>query len=113
MGQPWHGNLTRQNKRINRSRDSVACSLRFPRFTFGLIILSVMTHKRPAIDLAAELLQIVTASSWFRDLGLPTWCIGAGAVRHLVWEQLKGYAQSSHLADVGLVYFDPLESGFR
>jgi hypothetical protein len=72
-----------------------------------------MTHKRPAIDLAAELLQMVTASSWFRDLGLPAWRIGAGAVRHLVWEQLHSYAQPSHLADVGLLYFDPLESGFQ
>lgn len=56
---------------------------------------------------------IVTATPWFMDalragagLGLESWCIGAGAVRNLVWDHLHGYAAPSQLPDIDLVYFD-------
>lgn len=41
-----------------------------------------------------------------RSLGLPSWCIGAGAVRNLVWDALHGRSGQPLLADVDLVYFD-------
>lgn len=41
-----------------------------------------------------------------RELGLPCWCIGAGAVRNLAWDHLHGYATPSQLSDVDLAYFD-------
>ncbi|MEQ8484866.1 MAG: nucleotidyltransferase family protein [Pseudomonadales bacterium] len=70
----------------------------------------------PPTDLKDELCQIVNASAWFqralraaRELGLPSWCIGAGAVRNLVWDHLHGYAEPSSLADVDLAYFDSTE----
>jgi hypothetical protein len=63
-----------------------------------------------------ELLAIVRASPWFmealravRTLGLASWCIGAGAVRNLVWDALHGHAVPSALADVDVAYFDPAE----
>lgn len=34
------------------------------------------------------------------------WCIGAGAVRNLVWDALHGHAQPSALADIDLAFFD-------
>ncbi|WP_310332846.1 nucleotidyltransferase family protein [Roseateles asaccharophilus] len=40
-----------------------------------------------------------------RELGLASWCIGAGALRNLVWDALHGHAQHSTLADVDLAYF--------
>jgi hypothetical protein len=56
---------------------------------------------------------MVRSSEWFmaalragRDLGLSSWCIGAGAVRNLVWDALHGYPAPSQLADLDLVYFD-------
>lgn len=64
--------------------------------------------------MADHLRAIVRASDWFmaalqaaRALQLPPWCIGAGAVRNLVWDALHGHAQPSALSDLDLVYFDP------
>lgn len=60
-----------------------------------------------------RLAAIVRASSWFmgaldavRVLGLQSWCIGAGAVRNLVWDHLHGYSVPSALSDVDVAYFD-------
>jgi uncharacterized protein len=69
---------------------------------------------RPAgEELAARLITIAQASSWFmpalravRGLGLAEWCIGAGAVRNLVWDALHGMVLPSALADVDVAYFD-------
>jgi hypothetical protein len=65
------------------------------------------------LALAARLRDMAGASAWLapalraaRGLGLASWCIGAGAVRNLVWDALHGYAEPSHLADLDLVYFD-------
>lgn len=40
------------------------------------------------------------------SLGLQSWCIGAGAVRNLVWDALAGKAARSALSDVDVAYFD-------
>ncbi|HEX7639772.1 MAG TPA: nucleotidyltransferase family protein [Burkholderiaceae bacterium] len=61
-----------------------------------------------------ELAALALATPWFLDalraargLGLADWCIGAGAVRNLVWDALHGHAAPSPLADVDLAHFDP------
>lgn len=41
-----------------------------------------------------------------RSLGLASWCIGAGAVRNLVWDAVHGHAIPSPRADVDVAYFD-------
>jgi uncharacterized protein len=63
--------------------------------------------------LRTELVAIVNASPWFLDalravasLRLKAWCIGAGAVRNLVWDHLHHHAQPSSLSDVDVAYFD-------
>jgi hypothetical protein len=65
------------------------------------------------IDRRAELAAIARSSRWFmealravRVLRLESWCIGAGAVRNLVWDHLHGYASPSALSDVDVAYFD-------
>ena len=68
-----------------------------------------------AFDTDADRLRdIARACPWFLEalhaastLGLHAWCIGAGAVRNLVWDHLHGYATPSALSDVDLAYFDP------
>ena len=40
------------------------------------------------------------------SLKLKSWCIGAGAVRNLVWDRLHDYEEPSELADVDVAYFD-------
>nr|WP_232442200.1 nucleotidyltransferase family protein [Burkholderia ubonensis] len=40
-------------------------------------------------------------------MGLKSWCIGAGAIRNLVWDSLHGYVTPARPADVDLAYFDP------
>lgn len=63
--------------------------------------------------LAARLRAIARATPWcmqalqaVAQLGLPHCCIGAGAVRKLVWDALHGYAQPSALGDIDVAYFD-------
>jgi len=58
--------------------------------------------------------RIVAQSGWLmaalraaRSLGLESWCIGAGAIRNLVWDELHGYQTPSALADIDLAFFDP------
>ncbi|MDR2154191.1 MAG: nucleotidyltransferase family protein [Burkholderiaceae bacterium] len=41
-----------------------------------------------------------------RELDLPCWCIGAGAVRNLVWDALHHHTPPSALPDVDVAYFD-------
>lgn len=67
----------------------------------------------PPNDLEQRLIAIARQSAWFmpalravRELGLTSWCIGAGAVRNLVWDDLHGFAAPSALPDVDVVYFD-------
>jgi hypothetical protein len=59
----------------------------------------------------ARLAALVRGTPWFmaalragRELGLARWCIGAGALRNLVWDALHGQPRSA-LADVDLAYF--------
>lgn len=61
----------------------------------------------------AELMRFAREADWFmralraaRALGLSSWCIGAGAVRTLVWDRLHGYPSPSQLTDIDVVYFD-------
>jgi uncharacterized protein len=60
-----------------------------------------------------RLVEIVSESPWFMDalaavrrLALPEWCIGAGAIRNLVWDSLHGKSSPSQLSDVDVAYFD-------
>ncbi len=62
---------------------------------------------------AARLVALVRATPWFmqalahvRTLGLDEWCIGAGAVRNLVWDALHDRREPSTLADVDVAFFD-------
>jgi hypothetical protein len=41
-----------------------------------------------------------------RQLGLAEWCIGAGAIRNLVWDALHGKSSPSQLPDIDVAYFD-------
>jgi uncharacterized protein len=63
--------------------------------------------------LAKALVEIAHATPWMMQalqaaasLKLPSWCIGAGAVRNMVWDHLHGYSTPSPLADVDFAYFD-------
>jgi hypothetical protein len=68
---------------------------------------------RPSDHQCAQLCAIAGSSEWFmdalvaaRELALPDWCIGACAVRNLVWDALHGWGAPSTLPDVDVVYFD-------
>lgn len=64
-------------------------------------------------ELQQRLIEIVQGSTWLMDalvavrrLGLAEWCIGAGAVRGLVWDVLHKHEVRSALPDVDVVYID-------
>ncbi|MGW8394042.1 nucleotidyltransferase family protein [Pseudoduganella sp. HUAS MS19] len=57
-------------------------------------------------------MQLARQSAWFmeylraaRALRLQSWCIGAGAVRTLVWDALHNAHNADALPDVDLAYF--------
>lgn len=61
----------------------------------------------------AQLINMVSSADWLmaaleavQALHLPSWCIGAGAIRNLVWDRLHGYASPTSLSDIDVVYFD-------
>lgn len=73
-------------------------------------------HSQP--ELEARLVAMVRSSKSLmaalrvvRSLGLNCWCIGAGAVRSLVWDALHGYERPSAIEDVDVVYFDDAAGG--
>lgn len=71
----------------------------------------------PETDGHAEaLIRIALDTAWFSHalkavaaLGPPSWCVGAGAVRNLVWDHLHSYDEPSRLADIDVAYFDPTD----
>ena len=65
------------------------------------------------VALEERLIAIARGSAWFmpvlravRELGLASWCVGAGAVRNLVWDALDQRRTPSALADIDVAYFD-------
>lgn len=72
-----------------------------------------MSGAPPLPGLQARLVKLVRSSDGLmaalraaRELGLASWCIGAGAVRSVVWDALHGYAEPTSLEDVDVVYFE-------
>lgn len=70
-------------------------------------------HSHTQREREARLIAIVRASkplmealAAVRALQLQSWCIGAGAVRSLVWDALHGHAEPTATEDVDVVYFD-------
>lgn len=66
---------------------------------------------------SCNLEKIARDSTWFMEalhaahsLNFTSWCIGAGAVRNLVWDHLHGYTAPSFLPDIDLVYFNQDEA---
>ncbi len=60
-----------------------------------------------------RLAELVADSGWLMQalravqaLGLQSWCIGAGAIRGLVWDYLHGFTVRSEVPDVDVVFFD-------
>lgn len=69
---------------------------------------------RTSPSLQRQLVLHALDTPWFmqalvavRELGLPSWCIGAGAVRNMVWDKLHGHSTPSSLADIDVAHFDP------
>lgn len=70
-------------------------------------------HRHREDMLTIQLIEFAEKSPWLwpalvavRELGLPSWCIGAGAIRNLVWDRLHGFDRPSTLADIDVAYFD-------
>lgn len=66
---------------------------------------------------SAELDEILRREPWImgvlttaRELELPDWFVGAGAIRDLVWDVRFGHGfDPANIADIDLVYFDPAD----
>ena len=50
--------------------------------------------------------ELMAALRVVRSLGLRSWCIGAGAIRSLVWDTLHEFEQRSPVEDIDVVYFN-------
>lgn len=58
-------------------------------------------------NLAAESSRLMRALRAARALGLSSWCIGAGAVRNLVWDHLHRFTEETPPEDIDFVFFEP------
>lgn len=72
-----------------------------------------MNDKHPK-PLEVKLITLVTESSVtmsalraVRELRLPSWCIGAGAIRNLVWDHLHRFERATEPDDVDLIFYEP------
>ncbi|WP_322019462.1 nucleotidyltransferase family protein [Paraburkholderia tropica] len=65
-----------------------------------------MNLREKLVDIASQSSWCMSALSTVREMGLESWCIGAGAIRNLVWDSLHGYEIPTQLADVDVAYFD-------
>lgn len=62
--------------------------------------------------------QIIAAKTWHMaalsavaELGQPDIWIGAGFLRNAVWDCMHGFAKSTHLNDIDVIYFDIENTG--
>lgn len=62
---------------------------------------------RQLVQLAGQTPALMDVLQVVRSLALPSWAIGAGAIRNMVWDSLHGYSNATPLHDVDVVYFDP------
>lgn len=58
---------------------------------------------RSLVEESAELMAALRAVG---SLGLPSWCIGAGVIRSMVWDALHDRPQPSLTTEVDVAYFD-------
>jgi hypothetical protein len=63
-------------------------------------------HAQRLVDMVAASAELMTALRVVRSLELASWCIGAGAIRSLVWDTLHDFDRRSPVEDVDVVYFD-------
>jgi streptomycin 3"-adenylyltransferase len=63
-----------------------------------------LEHRLTAMVAASD--PLMAALRAVRSLQLRSWCIGAGAIRSLVWDTLHGFDHRSALNDMDVVYFD-------
>lgn len=47
------------------------------------------------------------------QLGLPQCYVAAGFVRNLVWDHLHGYASTTPLNDIDVIYFDTIDTSYE
>ncbi|WP_278044437.1 nucleotidyltransferase family protein [Achromobacter xylosoxidans] len=57
-------------------------------------------YEQQLFDLVETSEQLMAALRAVRRLGLPSWCIGAGTIRSLVWDTLHGFQEPSIVVDV-------------
>ncbi len=67
-------------------------------------------YRQRLVEMARETPWFMEALVAVRELALPEWCIGAGAVRNLVWDALHGKSSPSPLADIDVAYFDAADT---
>jgi uncharacterized protein len=60
-----------------------------------------------------QLRDLVRGGAWFmeilrtvRDCDPPDWLVGGGVIRNLVWNRAHGYADTTYVKDVDVVFFD-------
>lgn len=73
-----------------------------------------MTQVREAPPTRLE--ELIRGSEWFmsvlsaaRDCDPPSWWIGAGVIRDLVWDEMHGGFDPTHVKDVDVAFFDPAD----
>lgn len=68
--------------------------------------LAAIEHADTLRAIACSSPTLMRALEAARSIGLPSWCIGAGAIRNTVWSHLHGKGPFA-INKVDLIFFDP------
>lgn len=64
------------------------------------------SYEQQLCDLVKASDPLMAALRAVRSLDLSSWCIGAGAIRSLVWDALHAFTNPTRVDDVDVAYFD-------
>lgn len=65
-----------------------------------------MGHEARLIELLSADGRVMRLLRAVRDLGIEPWCIAAGTVRNLVWDDLHGFTDPTLPSDVDVLVYD-------
>lgn len=69
-----------------------------------------MDYEALLVDLLKADDRVMRLLRAIRDLDLDSWCLAAGTIRNIVWDNLHGYTEPTLPSDVDVLVYDPLRT---
>lgn len=74
-----------------------------------------MEHEARLVELLKADDRVMRLLRAVRDLGVEPWCVAAGTIRNVVWDDLHGFTDPTVPSDVDVLVYDPIrtDSGYE